>query len=567
MKERVSDLVKMGDRLFADRLPFMQLCQELADNFYPERADFTRVANLGEEYASHLVSSAPLIARRDLAAQIAAMLRPRGKSWFGMVPEDEQLLENQTVLEFSRSLIKHQQHFMFDPRALLNRATKQCDNDFITFGQGILTVELDYEYTSLLYRNWHLRDVAWLENARGVIDNIHRNWNPTARQLRQEYGEDALHQKVRDCFNKDESDKVIKCRHVVLPASEYDYKGGKDKVKLNKNKHKFVMVCVDVDNDHVIKETPVEDHPYVIPRWMTVSGSQYAHSPATHYALPDARTLQTISYTLLKAGEKAVDPPMIATDEMIRSDIDIKPGGVTWVDAEYDERMGDVLRPLAQDTRALRFGADMQERHLMMVQEAFFLNKINLPPMNPRATAYEVQVRTQEYIRNALPLFEPMETEYNAPLCEKSFTTLMRAGAFGSPRDWPEEVRGLDMRWTFESPLMDAQRKEEAARFNEAASLLAVAVQIDPTLKEDWDYRRQFRAALRGAQAPLVDEKEVEERKAAQEAEAAQAMEAMKLAQAGQTAKSVGEGMGAMGEGGGALMQAMGAMGGGEQAQ
>lgn len=568
MKQRVSDICKIGDRLFQTRIPLMQLWQELAMNFYPERADFTRIPRLGEEYASHLVSSAPVIARRDLAAQIQAMLRPRGKSWFGLAPEDDAYLEDGAVLEFAEALAKRQQHFMFDPRAQLNRATKQTDNDFITFGQGILTAELDYEYHTILYRNWHLRDTAWMENARGVVDNIHRNWNPSARQLQQEYGDGKLHQSVKTMLTQ-EPDKTIKCRHVVLPVDDYDYVGGKDgKPSLKRGKHKYITIVVDVDNEHVISETPVIDHPYIIPRWQTVSGSQYAHSPASHYALPDARTLQAISYTLLKAGEKAVEPPMIAVDEMIRSDIDIKPGGLTWVDAEYDERLGDVLRPIPQDTRALRFGAEMQERHLMMVQEAFFLNKINLPPMSADMTATEVQVRTQEYIRNALPLFEPMETEYNAPLCEKTFNLLMEAGAFGRPQDWPEEVQGMPLRWTFESPLVEAQRKEESARFQEAANLLMIAAQIDPSLKEEWDYRKQFRAALRGARAPMVPEDEAQENREAQAEAAQEQMQMAAMQQGGMAAQEMGKGAQAIGDGGAALQQLMqggGENGGGQQ--
>jgi hypothetical protein len=39
-------------------------------------------------------------------------------------------------------------------------------------------------------------------------------------------------------------------------------------------------------------------------------------------------------------------------------------------------------------------------------------------------TAYEVGQRIQEYIRGALPLFEPMEMEYNGALCERTFEIL-----------------------------------------------------------------------------------------------------------------------------------------------
>jgi len=42
--------------------------------------------------------------------------------------------------------------------------------------------------------------------------------------------------------------------------------------------------------------------------------------------------------------------------------------------------------------------------------QAFYLNKLNLPQRAPEMTAYEVDHRIQEYIRGALPIFEPMKT-------------------------------------------------------------------------------------------------------------------------------------------------------------
>lgn len=429
---------------------------------------------------------------------------------------------------------------MDDPRAMFQRATKQGDNDYVTFGQCIITVEPVVADATLLFRSWHMRDMAWAENNRGVIDNIHRNWKPSIRQLSREYGIEKLHRSVREVAEK-EPEKEIPVRHVIIPFDEYDYKPEKA-MRVRADRYKYMMLCVDKDNEHILYERPVEDHPYVIPRWQLVSGSPYAHSPAAHYALPDARTLQAISYTLLQAGNLAVDPNMVATEEAVRSDINIRPGGITWVDAEYDERLGEALRPMSRDTSALKFGAEMADRHLAMVHEAFFLNKINLPPMGGDMTAYEVQVRTQEYIRNALPLFEPMETEYNAPLCEKSFNVLMRMGAFGDPRGWPEKLRNAELKWTFESPLADTEKRGDAQRFTEAAQLLAMAINIDPQLKNEWEYKEQFRDAMRGIGAPLHSKDEVEEANQAEQ----QQMEMQQMlgmaGQVGAVAEQVGKG-------------------------
>jgi hypothetical protein len=136
---------------------------------------------------------------------------------------------------------------------------------------------------------------------------------------------------------------------------------------------------------------------------------------------PRRALIQAITATLLEAGEKFTNPPMIAVQEAIRSDVAIYAGGITWVDKDYDERLGEVLRPLTQDKSGMPIGREMQNDTRAMIAEAFYLNKLSMSnPKRGKAemTAFEVGQMVQEYIRNALPIFEPMEMEYNGAICE-----------------------------------------------------------------------------------------------------------------------------------------------------
>ena len=537
MKQRARDLIEMGDKLFAQRQSLVSLWQEIADNFYVERADFTKSRHLGADFASHLMSGAPVLARRDLANQFAAMLRPRGKEWFSLTPEDDRMADNRAVADWSKWAAGVMRRAMYDPAARFTRATKEGDNDFAAFGQAVLSVEYDEETVTLLYRCWHLRDVAWCENDRGQIDAIHRKWKVSGRDLARKFP-DKVPAKILEA-NKTQPYHEYEARHIIVPYDDYDYQ---PKRKPRPGQFKFMSLLVLKDEEAVLQETPLADHPYVLPRWQTVSGSQYAHSPATVIALPDARLLQRITFTLLEAGEKATNPPMLAVQEAIRSDIALYAGGITWADAEYDERLGEVLRPLSMDKSGLSFGADMADRHEEMIRKAFFLDQINLPAFDGKAmTATEVRVRTEEYIRAALPLFEPLESEYNAALCEKTFNLLIQHGAFGAAQEWPQEVQGLELKWQFDSPLSDAAKKEDAFTFTEAANLLSIAAQIDPALAKEFDARESFRKALRSVKAPVVDEQAAEE--AAGQAQQMQAMqEVMGMVGSGaQTMEQVGK--------------------------
>lgn len=481
-------LIEQGNQLFKNRTTLMILWQDIAENFYPERADFTVKREIGDDYAGNLTSSYPLMVRRELGDAISSMLRPRDQPWFSITVDgiDDLSYTSRLWLE---AATKVQRRAMYDKRSQFVRATKEGDHDFAAFGQCIISLEIDWSTTTLLYRSWHPRDVVWCEQYNGIVGDIHRNWSPDVRTLHTIFGKDKLHPNVTKRLDKDPY-CTIQCRHVVLPVSQYD--GDRS------YSTPFVSMFIDIDNKHLISETPSWSQIYCIPRWQTVSGSQYAYSPATVAGLPDARLLQAMTLTLLEAGEMAVRPPLIATKEAIRSDVSIYPGGITWVDAQYDERLGEVLRPITQDKSGLPFGTDLAEEKKLMLQQAFYLNRLSLPPSEREMTAYETSQRIREYIRNALPLFEPMEHEYNGGLCEMTFDALMRVGAFGPVVEFPDELRGNDVKFKFESPLHEAIDRTKGQKFIEAKQLLREAVEVDPSAVGVLDIRKSFRDALYG---------------------------------------------------------------------
>lgn len=534
----VKALIERGDQLFSKRGTLMSLWQEQADHFYPERADFTVTRTLGEDFAEHLTTSYPLLVRRDLGNSLGTMMRPKSIEWFHMRCAREEY-EDQPAKEWLEWATGVQKRAMYDRRSLFTRASKEGDHDIAAFGQCVKTVELNKEANGLLYRCWHLRDVAWCENEEGQIDTIHRRWKPTAADLCKLFP-GKVHSKVADCmFGPDkEPYKQINVRHIVMPADDY----GEDFI--GKGRVPWVEIYIDVDNCHCIEAVGLSYFKYIIPRWQTVSGSQYAFSPATVCGLPDARLLQAMSRTLLEAGEKFTNPPMLAVQEAIRSDISIYAGGITWVDAAYDERMGEVLRPLSQDKSGMPLGLEMAQDIRTMLSEAFFLSKLALPERGPEMTAYEVGQRVQEYIRQASPLFEPLEDEDNGAVCDRTFELLLRHGAFGAVSDMPQSLRGKDIEFRFESPLHDAIERQKGARFQEAAGVLALVAQAEPSAAANLDIKTAFRDVLLSIGLPakwVRSETEVAELAAAEAAKEQAATLLQGLGAGAQVAQQIGD--------------------------
>jgi hypothetical protein len=497
---RAQTLLEQGDQLFGKRSSFMSLLQEIALNFYPERADFLFQRTLGNTFADNLMTSYPLVARRDLGNSLGAMLRPKDKEWFGVTTtrEDRLDLPARRWLDQAKSTMRRA---MYDRVSQFTRATKEGDHDFAAFGQCVISVELAHDDRAgphLLYRNWHLRDVAWCENARGQIDTIHRKWKLTARDIVRLFPK-TVSAKVRELAEKPETRYTeLELRHVVLPSADYDYPEAK------KIRQPFVSVFLEVDGAHVLEETGSWTRRYIIPRWQTVSGSQYAYSPATVAALPDARLIQAMTLTLLEAGEKLVNPPLIATHDVVRGDIAMYAGGLNFVEAEYDERLGEAIRPMKLDMGGMPLGRDLRNDIKEAIAEAFYLNKLALPAPEDghEMTATEAAQRVQEYIRQALPLFEPMEMDYNGELCDMSFDLLMRNGAFGRTSDMPRSLAGQEVTFRFTSPLSEALDAQKGDKLVAAKQLMAQVIDIDPTAAHILDAGQALRDSLIGIGVP-----------------------------------------------------------------
>lgn len=528
----IKELRETSDILLDKKAPLNSLHQEIAEQFFPERADFTTTRSLGTDFAANLMSSYPVRARRELGNQFSTMLRPTAKPWFH-VKRRHQVSEQTEVKTWLEWMEETQRRAMYDPHAMFNRATKEGDHDFAAFGQAALSVELNKQANGLLYRCWHLRDMAWQENDEGKIGFIVRKWKPTARTLASTFP-GKVHQKVTELLSKTPFEEV-ECRHFVVEADMYDGDaGGKPRWS----------IWYDVMHDHLMQAVPIYGKHYIIPRWQTVSGSQYSYSPATVCALPDARLLQAMTFTLLEAGEKATSPPIIATHQAVRSDVALYAGGITWVDPEYDERTGEALRPLTQDLSGFQYGLQMNLDTRQMLHAAFYLDALTLPQRAPEMTAYEVGQRVQEYIRNALPIFEPMEAEYNDALCEETFGIMLRNGAFGDPRGWPKALRGADVQFTFESPLHDAIEEMKAQKFQQAQVLIGAAMALDPSAAFVPKTEVALRDALMGAGVPtswVNTEAYVQQKKDEHDQAIASQQKLAAIEQASNAAKNLGQ--------------------------
>lgn len=465
----VQTIVDNGTRLFSEKTPLLSHWQELAEHFYYDRADFTGPLNIGSDYAAGSFSSRAAIYRRDMADLYRTMLRP--SDFFEVKSLDDarnKVPDARAWLEYATTM---QRAVMYRNGAGFTRATEAGDHDHLTFGQAVIEVTPTTDRRNLFYRNWHLRDCAWSEDYAGAVSDVHRNCKPTITQLMQLFPGKVPAALTRDA-EKDPY-KKISARHVVVPAASYD-----TGIPVRADQE-FISLWVLPDCEGEVLENIGRTYRgYIVPRGPTVSGSQYARSVFTSIILPDSRTQQAIERILLEAGEKAIDPPMIGTMDVVRSDIGLGAGGITWLDREYDERLGEALRPLPMDYSGLPAGQNMSDRLDMTIRMGMMTDKVAIPDTS-NMTAYQVRKVIEQQMRAHIPMFEPVEIEYSEPLCAETFKVMRSLGAFPA-HEIPDSLKGSGVEFSFKSPIKDLEDEGMQQKLIEGMGVIKEAAALDP---------------------------------------------------------------------------------------
>jgi hypothetical protein len=152
----IKQLQAVVDKLFSKRITYMSLLQELGEHFYPERADFTIRRTHGTEMMGDLMTSYPVLVRRDLGDQIGQMLRPTAKEWFKIVPRGGETPDNEAK-KWLEEMSRRMRLAMYAKPALFNKMAKQGDHDYASFGNLVFSCRPNKAGSNLLYQNWDIR--------------------------------------------------------------------------------------------------------------------------------------------------------------------------------------------------------------------------------------------------------------------------------------------------------------------------------------------------------------------------------------------------------------------------
>jgi hypothetical protein len=445
--------------------------EECAHFFHANRLGFIGEYTAGEERFDENWTSAPQIARRDLAQAMGSWTRPHGRNWVVAKARNDSLNYVPEVRAWLQAVSRLTYLHMYSPAAHFEERAAEFDDDLITFGTAVMFVEEAMHRNEqgetrkrLFFHVPHLRDVIPLENAFGDIDGMAMFQRKSLRKIARQFPDKErwpkqLQDKVKgENVKWDDEEELL---NVVLPNDEFALYG------FGPKRQPYASVWIHVASKEEIDRGGHMQFPYVVGRWETVSGELYGRSPAM-MALNDARTANGMSGSLLELIEKAANPPQTAPADMIRGDVELWPGGLTLYDGGGFAFQGSPIKAveLGKEPQGL---AQFIERLETRIEKAFFAHVLQLPEAEREFTSDEIQARMQQQFEKAAPIFARVQSEFNAPLLDRVFNILMRNGVYPEP---PEEIQGEEIVFGFDTPVQAALEEAEANRSLMAMSTL-----------------------------------------------------------------------------------------------
>ena len=520
---------KRLDKLEADRGTWESHWQEILDYVMPRKAEITFLRSRGEKRTEVLFDSTAITANNLLAASLQGTLTSPSLPWFSLKLRDDDANKVRDIQIWLEDTARRM-YAVFN-ESNFNTEVHEMYLDLCSVGTSAIFVEEANEgfiQGGLHFNTLHIAEYFIQENSTGRVDTLYRKYKMTARQAVQEFGEDNVGTKIKEAL-KAKPDTQFNFIHAVEPTTDYERATGKAKTKLP-----FHSCHVCFEDKMVVRTGGYNEFPYLEPRWSKATGEIFGRSPS-YNALPDIKTLNKAVEIGLKAWAKAIDPPLLVTDDGVIGRVRMTPAGITVV------RSDTAIKPLQIGSNWQI--TDLKENQLRTaIRQAYYSDQLQLQE-GPQMTATEVQVRYELMQRLLGPTLGRFQTEFLNPLIERVFGIMMRADAL-MPR--PEAMSGMNMDIEYVGPLARSQRMEEAIAVERLYQLAMQVVQVDPTVMDVINHEQaiRMRATLLGVpKTVLRGEDEVAEIREQRAAAQQQAQEQAMAQQQADTALSQGKAM------------------------
>jgi hypothetical protein len=526
--------------LKSERSSWISHWRDISDNLLPRSGRyFQDDRNKGTKRHNSILDSTGTKALRVLAAGMMAGMTSPARPWFRLQTSDAELNKAPAVQQWLADVSR----LMLEAFASGNtyRALHAGYEELGAFGTWS-NIVLDDVETIIHHYPLTIGEYAIAADFRGVVDTVYREFQVTVGQMVGEFGRDRCSQTVRNLYDRGSLDAWVPIIHGIEPRRSRDPK------KLNAQNMAWASCYIEPGSEReggILRESGFKRFPALCARWNAVGGDIYGYSPGMD-ALGDIRQLQHQQLRKAQAIDYQVRPPVTVPTSMKHAEVDLLPGGVSYVDnpgqaggvrSAYEVNLRlDYLLADMQDVRQRINGAFNADLFLMLANST-----------NSSMTATEVAERHEEKLLMLGPVLERLHGELLDPLIESTFDRLVAAGVVPPA---PKELEDHELKVEFVSMLAQAQRAIGVNSMDRFVGAIGVVAGVKPEVLDrfDADQWAERYAERLGVDPELIVASDkvavIRDQRAKAQAQAMQAAQAEQMAGAAQKLGTVSTGDG-----------------------
>lgn len=483
---RLEELLYRYQQLLATQLIWLMEWQELADYILPRKNSIAVQRVPGYKRTQRLFDSTAPHDMEQLSSAIHGTLTPSFTKWFALVLVDTELQTNYEVRSWLDAVNER-------IRTELNKSNFNAEGhelyiDMATFGTGCLYEEEQQEkgwWGGLRFSSVPIQKFVVAEGTDNKVDTVFRTIPMSAHAIKRKWPGNV----PEEIIESPKEDELFEVIHAVVP-------------KQNK-KFSWESTYFLYKFRTILSQRGYYEFPFMVPRWTKYADETYGRGPS-HTALPDIRTLNKIVEMELRNLAKQVDPPLGVMSGEVIGPARMIPGGITML------KNPQAIQPI--ETAGKYEVVNLKKEELKTsIHGMYYIDQLQLN-VGPQMTATEVNVRYDTMQRILGPTLGRIDTEFAAPLINRTFKIMYRAGLFNPlPEVLVQALRTkpLGLRIQYEGPLARSQRSTDMTAVQQYVETIQPIAQIDPDMIDviDFDEIARYTGDILGLPSKIVRDK------------------------------------------------------------
>jgi hypothetical protein len=373
------------------------------------------------------------------------------------------------VREFFDTLTNLLFKYRYNPHSRFKISTSEMYGSLGVYGNGPVFIgerkpKTSYRVPGIKYVSFPLRDTFVLTDDDGNVSHLFRRFFLNARMFKTKFPNEKMPPQIEQAskLGDKSENKYFEFVHYVAPRDEAVF----DPQALDNRRFPYAAVYVCVEEKCIVgEESGYRSMPYKMPRTSTISGDPYGYSPAVQ-ALASMGTASAIKKTIIKQGQRAVDPALLAADDMVMNGaVDLRPGAVNPGGVSRDGRA--LVQPVPMGD--FRIGDALLQDERRDIEDSFFVTLFQILTETPEMTATEVMERVAEKAALLAPTMGRLQSEFGGPAIERELDVLDEIGVLDQVEVPPElvEAKG-EYEIIYTSPMAQSMYAEEVSGFMRA---------------------------------------------------------------------------------------------------